>query len=84
MRSGSVKHEEAVDLSTVPDEVIFRESQRRMARRERPDARVLRPCPYCGQPMGKRQLDAHRGQCDKNPRVIRIREQVIESMKGKP
>lgn len=77
MSSGS---EEAPDLSAFPDEVIFREAQRRMSRRQRPDARVLRPCPYCEKPMGKREFDAHRGQCPENPRV----KKILAAMKEKP
>ena len=68
------------DMSTVPDEVLFAESARRMRARQKtaPRAEVLRPCPKCGAPFGARKLRAHIPGCtgaavtNQNPqRVIR-------------
>jgi len=68
------------DMGTVPDEVLFAESARRMRARQKipPRAEVLRPCPKCGAPYGARKLRAHIPGCmgtgitKENPnRVIR-------------
>jgi len=53
------------DMGTVPDEVLFAESARRMRARQKtpPRAEVLRPCPKCGVPYGARKLRAHIPGC---------------------
>lgn len=53
------------DMRTVPDEVLFAESARRMRARQKtpPRAEVLRPCPKCGEPYGTRKLRAHIPDC---------------------
>ena len=53
------------DMRTVPDEVLFAESSRRMRARQNtpPRAEVLRPCPKCGAPYGARKLRAHIPGC---------------------
>ena len=75
------------DMRTVPDEVLFAESARRMRARQKtpPRAEVLRPCPKCGKPYGARKLRAHIPSCtgkavtSPNPnRMIR----KITSLKG--
>lgn len=53
-----------IDLSTIPDSVIFAEAARRMA--ARPGAgrqKILKPCPRCGAMLGARELRAHRPTC---------------------
>ena len=54
-----------IDLSAVPDDVLFAESARRMRARQKtpPRAEVLRPCPKCGAPFGARKLRAHIPTC---------------------
>jgi len=53
------------DMGSVPDEVLFAESSRRMRARQKipPRAEVLRPCPKCGVPYGARRLRAHIPGC---------------------
>lgn len=53
------------DITTVPDDVLLRESARRLrARQHRPPrAKVLRQCPKCGEPFGARELRKHLPQC---------------------
>ncbi len=52
-------------MRTVPDEVLFAESARRMRARQKtpPRAEVLRPCSKCGEPYGARKLRAHIPGC---------------------
>ena len=54
-----------LDMRTVPDEVLFAESARRMRERQKspPRAEVLRACPKCGEPYGARKLRAHIPGC---------------------
>lgn len=58
-----------IDLSLVSDEEINREYWRRVnARRNRTvftggRAKVLRPCPTCGEMFGARELRAHQKDC---------------------
>lgn len=58
-----------IDLSHIPDEVIFAEAGKRTAKLEtngRP--KKPRPCPKCGQAFGARDLRAHIPRCTaKNP-----------------
>lgn len=53
------------DIRSVPDDVLFAESARRMRARQKtpPRAEVLRPCPKCGHPYGARKLRAHLPGC---------------------
>jgi hypothetical protein len=52
-------------MRTVPDDVLFSESARRMRARQKtpPRAEVLRPCPKCGAAFGARRLRAHIPGC---------------------
>jgi hypothetical protein len=52
-------------MRTVPEEVLFAESARRMRERQKtpPRTEVLRPCPKCGAPYGARKLRAHIPGC---------------------
>jgi len=53
------------DMGSIPDEVLFAESARRMRARQKkpPRAEVLRPCPKCGAPYGARKLRTHIPGC---------------------
>ena len=53
------------DITTIPDDVLFRESARRLRARQlrSPRAKVLRQCPKCGDPFGARELRKHLPQC---------------------
>jgi hypothetical protein len=53
------------DITTIPDEVLLRESARRLRARQlrSPRAKVLRQCPKCGEPFGARELRKHLPQC---------------------
>ena len=53
------------DITTVPDDVLLRESARRLRARQlrSPRAKVLRQCPKCGEPFGARELRKHLPQC---------------------
>jgi hypothetical protein len=52
-------------LSAFTDEEIFREAGRRMRAKavNPPRAKVLRPCPKCGDKFGFRELRVHKPQC---------------------
>ena len=62
------------DIRTVPDEVLFAESARRMRARQKipPRAEVLRPCPKCGQLYGARKLRAHIPGCTATAAVTKL------------
>lgn len=62
------------DLSTIPKEEFYKEARRRQASAPRPNRRVLRPCPYCGETYARVELEAHKPVCPQNPRVKRILE----------
>lgn len=79
-------------MRTVPDEVLFAESARRMRERQKspPRAEVLRPCPKCGEPYGARKLRAHMPACtgttgaNQNPnrmirKIINLQDQEAEN-----
>ena len=53
------------DITTIPDDVLLRESARRLRARQlrSPHAKVLRQCPKCGEPYGARELRKHLPQC---------------------
>jgi hypothetical protein len=53
------------DITSVPDEVLLRESARRLRARQvhSPRAKVLRQCPKCGDPFGARELRKHLPRC---------------------
>jgi hypothetical protein len=53
------------DIHTVPDDVLFAESSRRMRARQKtpPRREVLRPCPRCGELYGARKLRSHLPGC---------------------
>jgi len=53
------------DITTIPDDVLLRESARRLRARQLrpPRAKVLRQCPKCGEPFGARELRKHLPQC---------------------
>ena len=53
------------DITTIPDDVLLRESGRRLRARQlrSPRAKVLRQCPKCGEPFGARELRKHLPQC---------------------
>jgi hypothetical protein len=82
------------DITTIPDDVLLRESARRLRARQlcSPRAKVLRQCPKCGEPFGARELRKHLPRCVKpavngmslNPnRVVRkvtsVEEQEAEN-----
>src|SRR5208337_797665 len=48
------------DITTIPDDVLLRESARQL---RSPRAKVLRQCPKCGEPFGARELRKHLPQC---------------------
>ncbi len=53
-----------IDLSKIPDKLIFSEAARRMA--SRPGSgrqKMLKPCPKCGASFGARDLRAHLPKC---------------------
>ena len=53
------------DITTIPDDVLLRESARRLRARQlrSPRAKVLRQCPKCGEPFGARELREHLPRC---------------------
>ena len=53
------------DITTIPDDVLLRESARRLRARQlhAPRAKVLRQCPKCGEPFGARELRKHLPRC---------------------
>jgi hypothetical protein len=53
------------DITTIPDDVLLRESARRLRARQlrSPRAKVLRQCPKCGEPFGTRELRKHLPRC---------------------
>ena len=53
------------DITTIPDDVLLRESARRLRARQlrAPRAKVLRQCPKCGEPFGARELREHLPRC---------------------
>jgi hypothetical protein len=53
------------DITTIPDDVLLRESARRLRARQlrSPRAKVLRQCPKCGNPFGTRELREHLPRC---------------------
>ena len=53
------------DITTIPDDLLLRESARRLRARQlhSPRAKVLRQCPKCGEPFGARELRKHLPQC---------------------
>jgi hypothetical protein len=55
------------DITTIPDDVLLRESARRLRARQlrAPRAKVLRQCPKCGEPFGARELREHLPRCAK-------------------
>lgn len=63
------------DLTTIPDEALRREVQRRRARKPRPTSRKPAACIWCKemQPTATERR-AHQRLCSKNPRVQRILE----------
>jgi len=64
--SRRVPYKPSWDISTIPTELIRSEAARRLPRAGRvPNPKVLRPCPYCGQQMGARELRAHQAICPK-------------------
>lgn len=82
------------DVTTIPDDVLLRESARRLRARQvrSPHAKVLRQCPKCGEPFGARDLRKHLPQCAQpvskgmrlNPsrvvrRVANVEEQEAEN-----
>lgn len=38
----------------------------------RPQARVVKPCDYCGEPFSAREYWPHRARCPKNPKLTRV------------
>jgi hypothetical protein len=60
---------EKLDMSTIPDEVLFSEiGRRRVAKRDPKNAgppRVLRPCEWCGKEFGAREMRRHIPHCPK-------------------
>lgn len=59
----------SLDMSTIPDQILFAEvGRRRAARRDPANAgrpKTLKPCPHCREQMGARDLRAHRPICPK-------------------
>jgi len=54
-------------MSTVPDDVLLRESAVRLRARQTsaPRAKIFRQCPHCFQAFGARDLRAHLPSCRK-------------------
>jgi len=53
------------DITTIPDDILLRESARRLRARQlrSPRAKVLRQCPKCREPFGARELRKHLPRC---------------------
>lgn len=59
-----------LDMSTIPDEVLYAEVGRRRVAKRTEDSghghpKVMRPCPHCGKEFGARELRTHRPHCSK-------------------
>jgi len=83
LKDGTIGWTRRFDIRTVPDDVLFAESARRMRARQKtpPRSEVLRPCPKCGQPYGARKLRAHLPGCTgmavTNPNPNRMIRRII-------
>jgi len=60
------------NLSTIPDDVFYREVGRRRVSKRPADLaigqpKVMRPCPYCKEKFGARDLRAHKPRCSSRP-----------------
>jgi hypothetical protein len=66
-RQDAIHWAHGFDMSTVPDDVLFRESAVRLRARQTaaPRAKVFRQCPHCFQAFGARDLRAHLPSCRK-------------------
>jgi hypothetical protein len=60
-----MEYRDSWDLSTIPDELLTAERNRRVSaqRKEPPTPKILRPCPKCGKPFGARELRIHKPRC---------------------
>lgn len=61
------------DLSTIPDELLTAERNRRIVATRSRSVFVgrppkLMPCPWCGEKLGVAAMRAHRPACSKNPK----------------
>ena len=61
-----MKYTSKLDMTTIPDEVLWAEiGRRRVAKR--PEAhgkpKVMRPCPHCGIEFGAREIRVHLPRC---------------------
>jgi hypothetical protein len=63
------------DISTVPEDVLLRESAVRLRARQTsaPRAKVFRQCPHCLQAFGARDLRAHLPSCRKRGKPVPAR-----------
>ena len=71
-RQNAARWAPGFDISTVPDDVLLRESALRLRARQTaaPRAKVFRQCPHCLQAFGARDLRAHLPSCrDRGKRV---------------
>lgn len=59
------------DISTVPDEILHRESarRRRAAQAEPPRAPIRRACEFCFELFGAREMRKHRPRCPNRDRA---------------
>src|SRR5215469_11696741 len=63
-----------LDLSTIPDHILHAESarRRRAAQVEPPRPQVRRPCAFCLELFGARELRRHRPVCPKRNQMTEI------------
>ena len=74
-RQNATRWAPGFDISTVPDDLLFRESALRLRARQTsaPRAKVFRQCPYCLQAFGARDLRAHLPSCRKRGKLVPAR-----------
>jgi hypothetical protein len=66
-----VKYRDTWDVTTIPDDVLTAERNRRISlqRDDAPRAKVMRPCPWCRKSFGARDLRKHGPVCSKSPKA---------------
>lgn len=68
-----MEYSDSWDVTTIPNDVFYRELQRRRASMPRPGRRKPRICRWCKAEIPTAtELRRHQPICEKNPRVARI------------
>jgi hypothetical protein len=69
-----MKWRESWELPSIPDPEFYREVGRRRREKSAGKPKTLRPCEFCGQEFGAREMQYHLPRCIKRPNSTKAKK----------